>query len=312
MAEEKIVTVNFENIGLGNVIWKIASAYGISKKRNATFYFGENPEEWQDIYGFCGPFPKLKPNDLQPDHYISEKYPGIFEKKMFEEWRDYSHIRVGRYLQSRKYFAHCEKEVIEMFQPKKEHIDKANEWFKTHGVNANDNKVCIHIRGGDMKNEPQILPDNDWFQRAINKMPSGAKIIIFSDDFDLVRSFSALSNENHIFAENNHMMLDFTLMTCCNIFILSRGTFSWWAAFLSKNKKRVIYNNEFLNTELNNNFLEYYPDNWELLDYKYINYTNVSSIIKNKLILPIVSIPPIDFDIVCYLVISGLLIFLLQ
>ena len=293
MEEEKIVTVNFGNIGLANVIWKIASAYGISIKRNAKFYLGENPKRWQNISGFCGPFPEVKPNNLPQEHYIQEKYPGVFESRMLQELPDYSNIRVGTYLQSRKYFAHCEKDIIKMFQPNEKYIDLANSWFENKGVSIDDIKVCIHIRGGDMKVEPQTLPDNDWFNQAINKMPSNAKIIIFSDDFDLVRRFPAFSNENYIFAENNSIMLDFTLMTCCNNFILSRGTFSWWAAFLSKNKNKVIYHNEFLNTELENQFMDYYPDNWELLDF---SYTPVSSIVENK---PKISIKD-DFDLVNY------------
>ena len=293
MEEKNIVTVNFGNIGLANVIWKIASAYGIAKKRNAKFYLGENPKRWQNISGFCGPFPDVKPNNLQQEHYIQEKYPGVFENRMLQELPDCNHIRVGTYLQSRKYFAHCEKDIIKMFQPNEKYIDLANSWFENNGVNIDDIKVCIHIRGGDMKVEPQTLPDNDWFNKAINKMPSNAKIIIFSDDFDLVRSFPAFSNENYIFAENNSIMLDFTLMTCCNNFILSRGTFSWWAAFLSKNKNKVVYHDEFLNTELENQFIDYYPKDWELLDF---SYTPVSCIVENK---PKISIKD-DFDLVNY------------
>ena len=115
MEEKNIVTVNFGNIGLANVIWKIASAYGIAKKRNAKFYLGENPKRWQNISGFCGPFPDVKPNNLQQEHYIQEKYPGVFENRMLQELPDCNHIRVGTYLQSRKYFAHCEKDIIKMF-----------------------------------------------------------------------------------------------------------------------------------------------------------------------------------------------------
>ena len=81
MELEKAVSVNLGNIGLANVIWKIASAYGIAIKRNAKCYLGEDPKRWQDISGFCGPFPKLKPNNLPQEPYISENYPGTFEKK---------------------------------------------------------------------------------------------------------------------------------------------------------------------------------------------------------------------------------------
>jgi len=275
----KYVTVNFENIGLGNVMWKIASAYGISVKRNAEFYIGEQPKKWQDISGFCGPFPLVKPTNLPTAHYILEKFEGCFDKNMFEHKLDNTNIRVGRYLQSRKYFAHCEDKIIEMFQPNKHYIDQANEWFRLHNINENDIKVCIHIRGGDMQFEPQTLPDNEWFKQAIDKIQHDAKIIIFSDDFDLVKTFPIFSNKTYIFAEKNSIMLDFTLMTCCNYFILSRGTFSWWAAFVSKNKKNVIYHDEFVNTSIEKHFIDYYPNNWELLDFK---YQSLNSVFVNK------------------------------
>lgn len=292
----KTVTVNLERIGLANVIWKIASAYGISIKRNAKCYLGERPNKWQDISGFCGPFPQLKPYTFPEEVYIREKYPGTFEKAMFEDKHDNQHIRVGRYLQSRKYFAHCESKIIEMFQPKQEYIDKANQWFKSHDISTDTMKTCIHIRGGDMQSEPQTLPDNDWFEKAIAKIPSNSKIIIFSDDFELVRTFPVFSNKNYIFAENNSIMLDFTLMMCCDYFILSRGTFSWWAAFLSKNKKLVLYHDEFINTEYENHFIDYYPNEWEKINFNDENNTTLSCIIDNS---PIISIED-NYDLINY------------
>ena len=282
MEENKAVSVNFGNIGLGNVMWKIASAYGIAMKRNANCYLGESLKKWQDISGFCGPFPVSKPTTLENEYYISEKSSGCFEERMFKENLSAKHVRVGTYLQSRKYFSHCENDIINMYQPKESFIDEANNWFRSHNINEDDSKICIHIRGGDMKSEVQTMPDNEWFQNAISKMPSSGKVIIFSDDFEFVKSFPVFSNTNYIFAEKNSMMLDFTLMTQCSHFILSRGTFSWWAAFLSKTREKVIYHDEFVNTEYENHFVDYYPSDWEQLVFK---YTDVVAAIDIKPVL---------------------------
>ena len=42
--QDKYVTVNFERIGMGNVMFKLASAIGISKKRNAICCLNEDSE----------------------------------------------------------------------------------------------------------------------------------------------------------------------------------------------------------------------------------------------------------------------------
>ena len=262
MSSSKVVTIKFDNIGLGNVIWIISSSIGISQKRNATCYLAEKLKSWQDLSGFCGPFPSLKPNNLPNEHYIHEKFEGVFTEKMFTEEYEHMHIRCGRYLQSCKYFSHCDKQIRDIFQPNDNFIKEANTWLKNNGITDIDDKICIHIRGGDMKKEPQTMPSNKWFEIALAKITKKAKVIIFSDDMAFVKSMPFFSNDNFIFATNNSMMLDFTLMTLCNYFILSRGTFSWWATYLSKSRKDVFYHNEFLNTELENNFCDYYPENW--------------------------------------------------
>lgn len=267
---DKSVTVKFENIGLGNVIWMISSSIGIAKKRNATCYMTENLKPWQNLSGFCGPFPELKPDNLINEYYIHEDSPGIFDENMFTKNYEHTHIRCGKYLQSRRYFRHCDKQIREIFQPNNEYIKKANEWFQCYGLYENTNKVCIHIRGGDMKNDPQIMPSHEWYKNVFSKLPTNCKIIIFSNDFDFVKSIPILNNNNFILAKGNSMMLDFTLMSLCNYFILSRGTFGWWAAYLSNTKEKVYYNNEFLNTEYENQFSEYYPDDWCEIKEKYI------------------------------------------
>ena len=71
-----------------------------------------------------------------------------------------------------------------------------------------------------------------------------------------------LSNSRCFFSENNSQMLDHTIMTLCDYFILSRGTFAWWAVYLSKTNKKVFYSNEFIDTIYNGHFDDYYLDDW--------------------------------------------------
>jgi hypothetical protein len=50
--------------------------------------------------------------------------------------------------------------------------------------------------------------------------------------------------------------------------MLSRGTFGWWAAYLSGTKGKVLYQNEHIGGphEFTVNASEYYPSHWVELD----------------------------------------------
>ena len=255
--QDKYVTVNFERIGMGNVMFKLASAIGISKKRNAICCLNEDSEH---LSGFCGPFPPLMKNIIF-DRYIHEKNEGIFTPNMNNDFIN-ENIRVGRYLQSYKYFSHCQEEIKNIFQPKNIYKEEASNWFTNNGISRDDIKVCIHFRRGDMVYEAQHFPSNEWFSMIIKHyIPDNAKIIVFSDDIEWAKKQDYLSKSVCFFSENNSKMLDFTLMTLCDYFILSRGTFAWWAVYLSK-KKKVFYSNEFSDTIYNDNFDDYYIDDW--------------------------------------------------
>ena len=261
------VTCNFERIGMGNVMFKLASTFGIAKLRGATCYLGESTKH---LDGFCGPFPPIKPDNMVSEYYIEESGAGLYTSEMIYKNLQHTNIRVGRYLQSYKYFSHCEADIKRMFTPSQIWQRSANNWFETRQIGEGDIKACIHIRRGDMMEEPQNMPSMSWFSKVISKLPFGTKIIIFSDDMAWVRMQPLFTGPNYIHAENNNKMLDFTLMTLCNYYILSRGTFGWWAAYLSQSKVKVFYKNEFVNTSLEKYFdSDYYPEEWEE-----INVTN--------------------------------------
>ena len=258
--KNKIVTCNFERIGMGNVMFKLASTFGIAKKRGAICYMGEKTTH---LDGFCGPFPLVKPANIDLEHYIKEKYEGIYMPEMISENPQHMNIRVGRYLQSHKYFSHCEDDIKNMFKSSQNWNIKASNWLEAKQISDSDIKVCIHIRRGDMMAEPQTMPSLSWFSAVISKLPTRAKIIIFSDDMEWVQSQPLFMKSNYIHAKNNAKMLDFTLMTLCHYYILSRGTFGWWAAYLSSSKIKVFYKNEFAGTSLDKHFDSYYPKDWE-------------------------------------------------
>ena len=57
-------------------------------------------------------------------------------------------------------------------------------------------------------------------------------------------------------------MKDFSVLTSCNNFILSVGTFGWWGAILSNNPDKLIIASERYKNFINDNF---YPKDWIIL-----------------------------------------------
>ena len=46
--------------------------------------------------------------------------------------------------------------------------------------------------------------------------------------------------KNCIFVDTNSPFIDLNLMTYCKHFIIANSSFSWWGAWLCKNKKKII------------------------------------------------------------------------
>ena len=125
------------------------------------------------------------------------------------------------------------------------------------------NSVCIHVRRGDFLGTDCEVVNVDYYRNAFKKLNSKYKdlnFFIFSDDINWCKI-------NLIFLPNTTycsftMLNDFHLMSLCNHFIIPNSTFSWWAAYLSKNKtKIVILPSKWLQTD-QGFFKNASPPNW--------------------------------------------------
>ena len=107
--------------------------------------------------------------------------------------------------------------------------------------------VSIHIRRGDYitKSNNDIrfnLCDDKYYIKAIEKIKSitnNPKFYVFSDDIPAAKKI--LENEkNCVYIEENKDFEDMFLMTQCKHNILANSTFSFWGAFLNKNRKQCV------------------------------------------------------------------------
>ncbi len=134
--------------------------------------------------------------------------------------------------------------------------------------------VCVHVRRGDycsdkFSKELQIC-GKDYYEKAfavIRDKVRNPHFFVFStssEDIQWIR-------DNWNFPENcTYVDLDnpdyeeLRLMYSCKHFILANSTFSWWAAFLSENRKQVCIAPSVWNRR-DTNYADLYMDHWTII-----------------------------------------------
>jgi len=110
-----------------------------------------------------------------------------------------------------------------------------------------EKRIAIHLRFGDYSNwsvygmKNVILPDN-YYLKAIEYIKLNIQnpvFIVFSDDIVAANKIFNLCDDMFIY-HNAGTNLDFAAITSCSHAIISASTYSWWAAMLIKNDKKII------------------------------------------------------------------------
>lgn len=130
------------------------------------------------------------------------------------------------------------------------------------------NSICVHIRRTDYLNDKILGVDqNKYLKAAFDIMLNTVEnpsFFVFSDDIewcmkniqeDFRVSFVSKSN-------SDSLDYDFQLMTLCKHFIIANSSFSWWAAWLSKSKNKIVIAPKTwtLNNSIDINSI--LPENW--------------------------------------------------
>jgi|TARA_R110000803_G_C11976299_1_gene320203 hypothetical protein len=141
--------------------------------------------------------------------------------------------------------------------------------------------VSIHMRRGDY-----LLPHHsfcelkqEYFLKAITSqfMPStNFNFLVFSNDIEY--SKSVLEGDNVWFVEPKGVDTqsfttsekeDLALLSLCDNHIISNSSYSWWGAFLSKNKnKKIICPTNYVEPSHPSSWINgnYFPPNWINID----------------------------------------------
>ncbi|MEK7680644.1 MAG: alpha-1,2-fucosyltransferase [Patescibacteria group bacterium] len=204
-------------------------------------------------------------NFFYPGYRIEEVDPKCFEPRILN-------LRNRAYLSGvwahEKYFSDVDDTIRRDFSFKEPLEGKNIELASM--INSCDS-VFIHVRRGDHiqgdQNKPAVAEKRDlrYCQEAcdyILKKMQKPVFFIFSDDPNWVKE--KLMMPQCVVVDSNtgkNSYLDMRLMSLCKHSIISSSTFSWWAAWLNANPKKIV-----IAPKQWNNFIKYDHDfftkNW--------------------------------------------------
>lgn len=150
------------------------------------------------------------------------------------------------YWQSEKYFQGIEELIRKDFSFPPFQDEKNLQILETIRESTS---VAVHVRRGDYlspqyKNSFGSVCDEAYYRKAIAYMKNrlgDVKLFFFSNDVEWCRD--KFSSENAVFVEGNagnDSYRDMQLMSECQHQIIANSSFSWWAAWLNKNKEKIV------------------------------------------------------------------------
>lgn len=206
--------------------------------------------------------PKYRNNRVT--HYKQEISKSMYNKQVF----DLDNVYLDGYWQSEKYFQHIREEILNDFFFKnradinnKKYIDIINE----------TNSVSLHIRRGDYISNPLLkdITTTNYYLEAIDYINNFIKkpvFFIFSDDIDWCKENFKIKDGHLININKGDMSYnDMRLMSLCKHNIIANSTFSWWGAWLNRNKNKIVIAPEIWFSKTDMNSEDIIPKKWKII-----------------------------------------------
>lgn len=177
------------------------------------------------------------------------------------------------YYQSEKYFEGFTEAIRSLYHPPPEFIEKAITEYPF--LNAST-VAAINVRRGDYLTQPSYHPvvDITYINEAYKQLPPHDILLIMSDDIEWCKENIKLPNM--VFNDNTKFWNQegIWLLSLCDHFIISNSTFSWWGAWLSNSKNKVVIAPDtWFGPDITENVEDLYCSNWIKVPTVYDNGT---------------------------------------
>lgn len=245
--------------GLCNQMFQIATAYAFAKRND--FDFGINYE-----LSFCpnqgSTAPKYKDTLYSKIPSTNFRPLSIYNEPKF----NYNPIPVVDNIlldgcfQTEKYFEDYKDDVKSLFTFSEEVKSKVNEFLKAF----NKLVVGIHIRRGDYINLSSFhkVQKSDYYTKAA-KLFQDYQAVICTDDWNTVQKEMSFSKA--IKSPFGNEIEDLYLLSQCDSLVICNSSFSWWGAFLGKDKNKVVAPKNWFAENGPKEYNDVYRKEWILL-----------------------------------------------
>lgn len=164
-----------------------------------------------------------------------------FCEELFKECPDNSNL-IGHF-ESYKYFENADNEIRNDYTFKEHILESALNFHKEKNI---QNSVCINVRRGDfIKFQDHHPPCTEsYYMKCIETLGKDRQYLIISDDIEWCKKIFIGNNFifNDIFIDEiSKAHFDMCVGSLCSDFIISNSTFSWWMAYLGKNKNKKVF-----------------------------------------------------------------------
>lgn len=253
---------------LGNQMFQIATAYSFAIDNNCSMKVSTKNGVFQSLTGEISDPASYKDNIFSKIQFIDMplnfdvwKEPGF--KYTPISYKFENNLYLEGHFQSEKYFAHNKQKILDLFEPTQDVKDYILSKYREL---LNKNTVSLHIRRGDYLASQDHHPvcSLDYYNDCLNELSDVDSILVFSDDKDYAKKTFTQKKVTIIQDEKDY--IDLYLMSMCKHNIIANSSFSWWAAWLNKNKDKKVFapKNWFGPALVDNNIKDLIPSNFNL------------------------------------------------
>ena len=269
------------NHGLGNKLFKLIHGliFGEEYNRKVIIYNLLSKHEETDEYKIFDFYPKIKNlitiiNAKEYDIY-SEKYKSLMDEEICYAKLDSDPVVLKGYMMIRHYLLNEQwrKWILNIFTPIQ--LNKISDIEKP--------SIGIHIRVGDYLHSKKDnksfkvynklfrlyfpIYNPEYYLDIIKKYPNHTIYFFTDTGKNFINNHIVPKITNQYKFISNNALEDLTLLSKCDILILSASTFSYWAGYLSSGE--IYCPNYFLFTKLR-------LQNWHIINADTYTTTDVS------------------------------------
>jgi hypothetical protein len=246
-----MVYVKFDG-RLGNQLFQLAAGIALATENNDKVVAPESK-----YYKFINYTPNLDSFKQYSVHYTEP----FFHYQKIPYTKD---MLLAGYFQSEKYFDTYSNVIKDLFSLKKVYEDQIKEKYKDL---LEQETISLHVRRTDyvQLNDFHPVLSLEYYKQALDYIDSkGKKVVVFSDDIEWCKT--AFVGTKFVHIEKNLDIVDMFLMSYCTHNIIANSSFSWWGAYLNRNKnKKVVAPSNWFGPKLDYSPKDIYCKEWKVI-----------------------------------------------